>query len=223
MIALTLDTDWAPQPLVEESVELIQESGCKVTVFCTGKYDIAADEKAIHPNFTNVDELELPISDLKEMLPNAAGIRSHCLFFTERLRPYYEKYGLIYDSNAMQYLQDGISCSKIGRTTLSIPIYFMDRFHLEMADGKVDRFATDWIDWHGSGLKVFDFHPIHVFLNTTSVAHYEEAKADYHSPEKLERWVASGEGIRTMLVDILESIVEKDLKTYTLSEIARQY
>ena len=37
----------------------------------------------------------------------------------------------------------------------------------------------------GTGFKVFDFHPVHVFLNTFSIEHYQQAKFNYHDSKKL--------------------------------------
>jgi hypothetical protein len=35
------------------------------------------------------------------------------------------------------------------------------------------------------GLKVFDFHPIHAFLNTENTKRYESTRSWHHDPEKL--------------------------------------
>jgi hypothetical protein len=37
------------------------------------------------------------------------------------------------------------------------------------------------------GLKVFNFHPIHIFENTHSQAHYREIKQHYQNPAELEK------------------------------------
>ena len=38
------------------------------------------------------------------------------------------------------------------------------------------------------GLKVFDFHPIHVFLNTERMERYEESRPYHRSPEELLKY-----------------------------------
>ena len=47
--------------------------------------------------------LAKPIRELKQMYPQARGLRSHSLFFTERFRPLYEEFGMTYDANAIGY------------------------------------------------------------------------------------------------------------------------
>jgi hypothetical protein len=218
MIALTIDTDWASEELVRQTVEMIHAYGCKVTAFCTDALSTEADEVALHPNFVDLD-LETPIRHLKDVFPNAIGMRSHSLFFTERFRPIYDAQKLIYDSNAIQYLRRGIRCAAISTLTMSIPIYFMDRFHLEMAAAKADRFSVSQFDWDDDGLKVFDFHPIHVAMNTSSVEWYERHKIHYHNLDRLRECVAPGEGICTLLEKLLSYIRAQGMKTYTMSEV----
>jgi len=219
VIAITMDTDWAPEAVVHEAAQYIRSAGCKVTAFCTGTYDVDVDELAIHPNFTELEDLNAPIEKLKALYPDAVGTRSHCLFYTERLRPLYSRHGLTYDSNAIQYQRRRIQPSLLGRDTLSLPVFFMDCFHLELAENRSDCFSTDWIDWDDTGLKIFDFHPVHILLNSHSVAHYEEAKQDYHNPERLARRARDGAGVRSLLHDILEQISIRRLPTYTMREI----
>ena len=223
MIALTLDTDWAPVELVRDAVELIRSRGCKVTVFCTDRLDIEADEIALHPNFTDLTDLETPIRALKEIYPEARGLRSHALFFTERFRPLYEQFDIAYDANAMQYLAAESRVTRIARNTVSIPLFFMDRFHMEMDRDAARRWRLDRLPLARPGLKVFDFHPIHLFLNTPSVAWYERAKPHYHNPEQLRQHVAEGPGARRLLIELLDWIGANHRPTYTLSEIARAY
>jgi len=221
MIAFTLDTDWAPLELVRGAIDLIHEAGCKVTVFCTDRLEIEADEIAIHPNFTDLSDLAAPIGELKQIYPQARGLRSHALLFTERFRPLYDEFQLSYDANAMQYLAPGIQPTRIARRTVSLPLFFMDRFHMEMAADREDRWCADDLPLKSPGLKIFDFHPIHLFLNTPNVAWYERAKPFYHEPNRLRDYVADGPGARTLLVDLLHAVRSRGLPTLTLSEIER--
>ncbi len=219
MIAITIDTDWAPPEVIRFTTDLIHSYRCKVTAFVTDNVDVQADEICIHPNFTDINDLNTPISKLKEIFPTADGIRSHSLFFSERLRPYYTLNNIKFDSNSMQYFNLGIRCSMIAKNTLSIPIYFMDRFHLEMASDDPDRFSIEQFNLDVDSLKVFDFHPIHVFLNTDSIESYNRAKEYYHQPKLLRRYINPGKGIMTLLVSMLSYIKDNNIPTYTMSEI----
>lgn len=220
MIAITIDTDWAPLELVRSTIELVHSFDCKLTVFCTNPLEISADEIAMHPNFVDANDLQGPVTALCAAYPQARGLRSHSLFFTERLRAVYEQCEISYDSNAIQHLTPGIRWSPIARRTVSLPIYFMDRFHLEVTADEPCKFSTEQFHWDDDGLKVFDFHPIHIALNTPTVDWYERAKIHYHEPERLRDFVAPGPGTRTLLESILTHIQKRRLPTHTMTELA---
>ena len=58
---------------------------------------------------------------------------------------------------------------------------------------------------HRNGLKVFDFHPIHVFLNTESLSRYDETRQWHKSTSKLINHRYSGHGTRSKLLQLLEA------------------
>ena len=223
MIAITLDADWALPEVVLDAIVMIQHYGCRVTLFATGRLPehvvSAADEIALHPHFLGAD-LDAPIAGLKAIYPEAIGTRSHCLFSSERLRPVYARHGIRYESNNMQYLQSGISCSTFSRSCVSVPLYFMDRFHLEMSEN-VSSIEDTTFDLSAPGMKVFDFHPIHLVLNTKNVYHYEIAKPYYHNLDVLRDMAERGPGTRTLLLALLDTIRDQRLPTYTMAELAK--
>ena len=53
------------------------------------------------------------------------------------------------------------------------------------------------------GLKVFDFHPIHVYLNTEDLSRYEQTRSLHHNPAELIKHRFAGTGTRTALEFIL--------------------
>ena len=54
-----------------------------------------------------------------------------------------------------------------------------------------------------AGLRVFDFHPIHIFLNTESMNRHEQTRDLHQHPEALIEHRYSGYGTRSMLLDLL--------------------
>ena len=46
-------------------------------------------------------------------------------------------------------------------------------------------FDLDEINLNDSGVKVFDFHPSHVYMNTRSLDEYENIKQNYHDMDYL--------------------------------------
>jgi hypothetical protein len=86
-----------------------------------------------------------------------------------------------------------------GTTLLRVPYHWED--DIEMLR---DRPAWDLASaMGGEGLRVFDFHPIHVFLNSADMAPYEALKRDVRplgdaSLAQMEPFVHAGAGSRTV-------------------------
>jgi hypothetical protein len=53
------------------------------------------------------------------------------------------------------------------------------------------------------GIKVFDFHPIHIFLNTECLDRYERTREIHNSPIELISHRFDGEGTRSALLNLL--------------------
>ena len=55
-----------------------------------------------------------------------------------------------------------------------------------------------------NGLKVFDFHPIQIYLNTDSLALYEGTRPNHNDLSTLINYRSTNRGVRKKLIDILE-------------------
>lgn len=77
------------------------------------------------------------------------------------------------------------------------------------------------IDLQSEGLKIFNFHPVHVFLNTVDEIHYQQAKPNYQQPAKLKKHENKGsvKGTKDALLDLIEKVDLGKLTTYKLSDI----
>jgi hypothetical protein len=183
---ISIDTDWATDEILQYTLDILKEYRIPATFFLTNpsKVNLEGHESAIHPNFTSLD-YDFHIKERMDFCKNVIGTRSHSLFFTERLRPVYKQWGIKYQSNVMLYLQDDIKPFLISPDTLEIPLFFMDTFHLIMTEPETD-FDIQALRLEYDGLKVFDFHPIHVFLNTNSLSLYDRAKPFYHDATALK-------------------------------------
>lgn len=219
-IAISMDIDWAPDPVIEDSLRLLASYDVQATLFMTHQtsVDISKHELGIHPNFTSLD-LEKHLQERLNDFPHSKGVRSHSFFFTERLRPLYARYGILYQSNVMMYRQPYIKPYLIARSTLEIPLFWMDFFYIEMEHPNLSFQLTE-LEVETPGLKVFDFHPIHVFLNTESLERYETAKDYYHEPKKLLQFRNNQTlGTRDLLIELLEHIQANNIQPKTLQQI----
>ena len=70
---------------------------------------------------------------------------------------------------------------------------------LELESGEPVRVPAGLID--GEGVAIFDFHPIHVFLNSPSMGPYDRYKASQGAA--LESFVHTGEGVGTWFDGLL--------------------
>ena len=219
-----MDMDWAPDEVVRYSLDILDAYGIKATLFMTNKLGVSVEphEKGIHPNFTSID-FEKHISERLDDFPQTKGARSHSLFFSERFRPLYEKYGIEYDSNVMMYRQKNIRPYYISPNVVEIPLFWMDNFYLEM-EGENPSYNIAHLDLAAPGVKLFNFHPVHVFLNTCSLEEYFKAKTHYHDAGKLALHRNSkAKGTTDFLKSLLEYIKANNAEVKTLGEISQEY
>ena len=128
------------------------------------------------------------LAELKDgAAPGAIGVRAHALHYNYRLLAAYDRLGLRYDSNVVMYNRPGIEPYRLTPAIWELPVFFMDDIHLVMQHGRAGAFELESLDLASPGLKVFDLHPHHVFLNTEDLARYDRAKASYHDPDGLRR------------------------------------
>lgn len=219
-ISITVDIDWVPDLILEDTINLLSSSGINATFFCTNATDcdFGTHEQAIHPNFVSMD-LERHITEMLDLFPEAKGLRSHSLFFSERMRPILSKKEIQYCSNAMLFEHPYLEPCMMAPTVLEFPLYFMDTFNLIMK-GSSPTFANDLHKHSIEGMKVYDFHPIHIFMNTYSLEHYDSFKQFYQKPEFLKQHVnVEKYGIRDYLTDLLKHILVNRLSTTTLIDL----
>lgn len=188
---ITLDIDWASDEIIEQCAGILRDRNVKATWLVThdsGKIRELGEspdlfELGVHPNFhpgsTQGGNPGAVLEHLLDIVPGARSVRTHGLFqSTELLHAMCADYGLEHDLSLL--LPDA-------------PHITPHEFHLPR--GLMKRFPTFWEDdvemlkpepsfvlsdpkFHVPGLKIFSFHPIHVALNSRSVAPYEQLKSE---------------------------------------------
>ena len=223
---VTSDTDWVEEATMKQAHEWLCSLGVPLTYFVTQAYDVLVADAAVpveiapHPNFRDTDLLGEEVLRCLEFAPGAVSCRAHSCLWSERLRPILRRYGLKYSSAAMQYLQPGIIPSRIGHELTEIPLFWMDMFHLELCEREGrPPFDLDALGLDRPGLKVLDVHPVHLALNTRSLAHYEKAKMHYHDPERLVECRGEGTGMQTFFHDVVKRLVESGYEFCLLREV----
>jgi hypothetical protein len=227
-IVITIDIDWAPDLVLEDTLKLLERYDVQATLFATHSTPILNElphEIAIHPNYLGKDQPESKtISELVDLFPSAQGVRAHALYtHTHLIKTYINDYGFIYQSNYLMYLQPSIQPLEL-LDIIEIPIFFADDYHLMMWDTQIGKFdPAKWSTISKHGMKVFDFHPIHIFINTEKIKNYYDIKEHYNDPEKLRSFVHKGEGIRTILERLLNLAKERSWQFQTMEEVAEEF
>src|SRR5579885_3290432 len=79
----------------------------------------------------------------------------------------YKEKGIHYTSNYMMANVAGILPINTIHGIMEIPIYYIDWSHL-MGKKFYKKFSLEVLKLKTPGLKVFDFHPFHIFLNSST-------------------------------------------------------
>lgn len=217
---LTFDTDWAKDFIIEDTVNILLKYNLNATFFATGMSNLLDEllyssnfEIGIHPNFNSLlfdkrrsDTAEDIIFAMKNQFPDSTSVRSHSLTHNELLLDLFAKNNLSNVCN--QYLPD----NEVGNfqpfmlwdDLQLIPHCFQDNVFLKTNSREpLDLYCSE-------GLLVYNFHPIHIYLNTPRIDHYEKAKAFYHDKNELDQYRFSGTGIRTKFMQLCKRLSQVD-------------
>lgn len=219
-ICVTLDVDWAPEGVLEEVLRELDDSGVRATLFATHESGLltslepGALEVALHPHFTELSDPGATFDALREVYPRARGMRSHGLMMSSAILQAGADRGLVYESNHFLPGHPGLRPVFRFDNLLTIPFYWSDDDHLR----RRRPFDLDELLLDAPGLKVLNFHPIHVFMNTESPEHYAAFKQHYQEVAELRRLRDThARGTATLFRAVLERV--SGSRTRTLSEI----
>lgn len=229
MIAFTCDIDWGPEAVIEDTISLFELFDVKCTFFSTHhspalvKSDKKLFEIGIHPNFNpilrgNTDKLfEDILDEILEIHPEAQGVRTHTMLQSVVILQKFADKKLIYEANTFLPYQTGIKPFKLWNGLVRIPFNWEDDVHwaygYSFDDCRINLDEDEHI--------VFDFHPIHIYLNTENKYRYNEAKKYYNDPQKLFKYRNKEvPGTRDLLIYLLKHCKSNKIKTHKLIEIA---
>lgn len=213
---LTFDIDWAHDDIIRDTMRLLANSNACATFFVTHDTPVLNELRAqplfelgLHPNFNkilNVEDCHLSANDvvknLKAIVPEATAVRSHSTTFSSQLCNIFAKNGLSHDCNFFipDFSQIELKPWKNWLGMTMVPYFWEDDVAcLDMNVAPVFNLIER------EGIRVFDFHPIHVYLNTESMARYEATKSMHHHPEELKKYRYEGFGARSQLIHLLEA------------------
>ena len=217
---LTIDIDWAHDEVLSDTIDLVDQAGVYATWFVThdtpGLERLRANpryELGIHPNFNwllagdarqGADAREV-VARLQAIVPEARCVRSHSMAQSTGLLQVFADAGLTHDANHFIPAAAGIPLKpwRLWNGMVRIPYDWEDDVtcaYEEMAMAAPGVAETGRM----GGLHVFDFHPIHVFLNTESLDRYERTRPFHRNPGELIKYRFDGYGTRNRLLELLE-------------------
>jgi hypothetical protein len=210
LFAVSMDTDWCSCETMDYVLREVVDPRLPLTLFSTDVHASAANrpatEMALHYNVDNASFADA-FRKIADLLPKGRGARGHSLAVSERLRASWQEHRIAYDSSFMMYLQDNIVPFPIARGVLELPIYFMDMFAMEYEGGDFNKFpGAD--EMCAPGLKVLDFHPVHLALNTPSFEYYLANKQWYKDLGQLLNHQYRGYGVRSYFEQVQKWILD---------------
>jgi hypothetical protein len=215
-VFLTLDLDWANDEVLDVAVNLLKPHGLKCTLFAThlspGVEQLTrhADfEVGVHPKFDSVaaasrepDDDPSSLGSLMATFPRARSIRSHSLVQSSRLHSQFAEFGFTHESNVYVPCDAGIALRPwtIWNGLIRVPFVWADDIHLYRGGGDLRQLRVV----RDQGLCVLAFHPIHLYLNTDSVATYERYKSATRRGETAAGMPdGNRRGIRNVFADLV--------------------
>jgi hypothetical protein len=202
-VFLTLDLDWAADDVIRDSIDILERARIPATWFITRETALIPRlrenpnfELGIHPNFNRLlfdrDESngrtpEEIVQRLLRIVPEAVSVRSHSMTQSTPLLDFFCKVGLTHDCNTFVSHSAKIPLApwRHWNGMIKVPYFWEDDVHL------LEKKPVDVLNLASAkGLKVFDFHPIHIALNSAQINDYEltrDAHMDFSKLVELRR------------------------------------
>ncbi|MBL4618133.1 MAG: hypothetical protein JKY46_10585 [Robiginitomaculum sp.] len=227
-VYLSADIDWAPDYAVEVMLAEIEKRNLKMTVFATHKSSLLLQpqpniEIGVHPDYTRTVEqkdLKYQLSFLLDIFPDALGVRSHRNFFGQNTCDFANEFQLKYEASNIQWGMPFLCPHRDYNQMVRIPYFWEDGIHCDMNLP----WTLDQLPIHCAGLKVINFHPMALYLNSPTESHRRSVVGNYSdltiAPfSVLEKQRFHGTGAFTYFKMILDMLVEQRVNCDLMSEL----
>lgn len=231
IIYLTFDMDWACNELMDFLYNLLEKYDLQATINVTNDFELMKQYKqnnkielGIHPNFnfvlngTEQKGKEQIVKECKELVPDAVVVRSHSLVNSTPLTQLFYDNGIRYELNYYIPPQPEIYVKpwKL-EGVLQVPFLFEDDLYLMERNIYTPEFYLDR-DIHM--LRVFNFHPIHLYLNCENIDRYYKIKNNYKDYNILKYNVnLHSYGMYNFFLDLIELSRNQGYRFETISKI----
>lgn len=216
---LTIDIDWAHDDVIAEVLHILEDRDVSATWYITHDTPLLARlrenprfELGIHPNFNalllgredNGSNATDVVQRLMDLVPEATSVRSHSLTIGSQILEVFHSAGLTHECNHLVPYQNNIVLQpwRCWTTLTRVPHFWEDDIALlDPEPASIQSLAER------DGLRVFDFHPIHIVLNTDRISRYEEARPYFRDFPALKKCAnVGGLGVKDHLLDLLNVV-----------------
>ncbi len=230
MFVLTGDQDWAPTWTVERELRTAAEVGSAVHLFATNDDPLVREPPpgltlGIHPNFlpgsSHGDSAEAVVKHCRELVPGSTTCRTHGFAESTYWLAALGRHGIRADSNTCLMLQPGIVPLMHASGLLRFPVFLEDDVLMHWAGGvpPLDAVAEHLFT---PGLKILNFHPAHVGINSRSVAHYQAVRRSLSDGAGEATFAHRERGIADLLHDVLAEIARRGHPMLSFPELQRR-
>lgn len=229
MIALTFDTDYLSAEDLERFVDEFPIPG-RGTFFLWKPYaglSLGDHELGIHPYFQD----RVPWNETLDEFIGALGsrttsCRAHSCAYSHMLGIALAKRGFSVVSQATYLFRSGLTAYRQPWGLWELPIYYMESMDFTFSHNWPD-LAHEAFDPRliarslgEPGLFVYDFHPLHVILNTSSYAQYQAVREELVSGRRsaFETRFA-GRGARDFYLELVEQMDAQGQESVACCEV----
>lgn len=234
IFCFTSDIDWAPEWAIEFMVGLFKQLDIPLTVFVTHpseciqkEYKNKPEHVGLHPNFlpgsTQGENYNEIIDYCTELWLPAITYRCHSAFDNTIIAQSFKERGFKYESNSFLFLQPYCSPLQHRSGLIRYPIWWEDDVHAKL--GLPFKLELIRSDLRIPGLKIFNFHPFNLIMNTPSKKYYEDNKflrTQFRFPEYYRYnydYTEKGHGELDFLYSLLYVLTKEKAKIMYLDEV----
>jgi len=216
-VFVTIDVDWASDSVLAYLLDLIETADLPCTIFITHETSLISRmrdmnniELGIHPNFnpllTGDNRYGKTVYEIvdyyKRIVPEAISARSHSITQGSLIYDAFIKAGIQFDCNTFIPAHSNIELKpwKEDFELYKIPHFWADDFQISLNQQfNIETYLN------ANGLKVFDFHPIHIFLNSERMERYNKSRPFLQDYKKLKGFInADSYGIGDFFRELID-------------------
>lgn len=232
MICLTFDTDHMSEDHMAEFFRSIEIPG-HATFFAHQKFGCFGDtnhEVCPHPFIDDLGAWENTVDVLQGSLGICSrGVRPHSCVFSHMIGIGLHQKGYTWVSQQTALYEANPRVFRHPWGVYELPIYYMDNMDFWAMEnwpaGEHEVFSEKHIEQaiSGDGVYVFDFHPIHIALNTSCASDYAKKKA-LVTQEGMSPFALAGErsGVRDYFELLCDRMVHAGVHSVTCSGVLEQ-